>query len=86
MKRVMFFCIVVLTGVALSTAGALAVDGSSSFPAAKSSRPPTRAEIQQRLYYGYAPPPPILHTWPGGYRVIIHEMLNTLAGHILGQY
>lgn len=86
MKRVMVLCIVVLTGVALSTAGVLAADNSSSFPPAKSSRPPTKAEIRQQLYYVYAPPPPIRHTWPGGYRVIVHEMFNTLAGHILGQY
>lgn len=37
-------------------------------------------------FYGYVPPPPIRHTWPGGYKVIFHELLNTLSEHILGQY
>lgn len=37
-------------------------------------------------FYGYVPPPPIRHTWPGGYKVIFHELLDTLTEHILGQY
>lgn len=37
-------------------------------------------------FYGYVPPPPIRHTWPGGYRAIIHEMTNTLIEHMLGRY
>ncbi len=37
-------------------------------------------------FYGYVPPPPIRHTWPGGYKVIFHELLNTLSEHMLGQY
>lgn len=37
-------------------------------------------------FYGYVPPAPIRHTWPGGYRVIFHELTNTLMEHLLGQY
>ncbi len=55
--------------------------------------PPTAAPPQQGLnqgqppvFYGYVPPPPVRHTWPGGYKVIFHELTNTLIEHILGQY
>lgn len=41
---------------------------------------------QPQLYYGYVPPAPIRHTWPGGYRVIFHELINTFSEHLLGQY
>jgi hypothetical protein len=38
------------------------------------------------MFYGYVPPPPIRHTWPGGYKVIFHELTNTLMEHITGRY
>lgn len=41
---------------------------------------------QERVFYGYVPPPPILHSWPGGYRVLVHEIMNTLMDHIIGRY
>jgi hypothetical protein len=41
---------------------------------------------QPQAFYGYVPPAPIRHTWPGGYKVIIHEMMNTLVDHVLGRY
>lgn len=44
------------------------------------------AGVQPQRFYGYVPPPPLLHTWPGGYRVIRHELSNTLADHIGGHY
>ncbi|MGC8660305.1 MAG: hypothetical protein ACP5U1_14660 [Desulfomonilaceae bacterium] len=50
---------------------------------------PTHASGQvnaQQRFSGYVPPPPIRHTWPGGYKVIFHEMMNTLMDHIVGQY
>lgn len=47
---------------------------------------PPAARAQPQRFYGYVPPPPILHTWPGGYRVIRHELSNTLADHIAGHY
>lgn len=37
-------------------------------------------------FYGYVPPPPIRHTWPGGYKVIFHELIDTLTEHMLGRY
>ena len=44
------------------------------------------AKVKPRRFYGYVPPPPIRHTWPGGYRVIMQEMNNTFIEHVLGQY
>ena len=46
----------------------------------------SRPGSAQLRYDGYVPPPPIRHTWPGGYKVIFHEMMNTLMDHIVGQY
>jgi len=78
--------VVMLTGAMFLVSTAAAQD----FPATPSQdkRPPqlTKAEAQQRLFYGYVPPPPIQHTWPGGYRVIMHELFTTLTEHILGWY
>lgn len=56
----------------------------ASAPSGDSS--PTKAQIEQKMYYGYVPPAPIRHTWPGGYRNIFHELFNTLSEHMLGQY
>ena len=44
------------------------------------------SEQQVQPFYGYVPPAPIRHTWPGGYKVIIHEIMNTLVDHVLGRY
>lgn len=86
MKRVILLCLTVLIGTVFfaSTVGA------ENFPASRSqtSQPPrlSKSQVQQRLYYGYVPPPPIQHTWPGGYRVIVHEMMNSIMEHLLGRY
>ncbi|MCA1962183.1 MAG: hypothetical protein LDL33_15485 [Desulfomonile sp.] len=55
-----------------------------SAPAPPAARPPAGA--QPARFYGYVPPPPILHVWPGGYRVIRQDLSNTLADHIGGHY
>ncbi|MFC1834595.1 hypothetical protein ACFL2Q_07660 [Thermodesulfobacteriota bacterium] len=47
---------------------------------------PRSAQQKPVRFYGYVPPPPLRHTWPGGYRVIMHELMQTMAEHILGQY
>jgi hypothetical protein len=61
-----------------------------NFPAApqQPQAPPAvhHAKKQPELFYGYVPPAPIRHTWPGGYRVIILEMGNTFMEHLLGRY
>ncbi|MEJ2717894.1 MAG: hypothetical protein P8182_12255 [Deltaproteobacteria bacterium] len=44
------------------------------------------SKAKPRRFYGYVPPPPIRHTWPGGYRVILQEMNNTFIEHMLNQY
>lgn len=43
-------------------------------------------KVRPQRFYGYVPPPPVRQTWPGGYKVIFHELSNTLSEHILGQY
>jgi hypothetical protein len=43
-------------------------------------------ETGAKPFYGYVPPPPIRHTWPGGYKAIFLELTNTLTDHILGRY
>jgi hypothetical protein len=57
----------------------------TSAPAA-GPRQTAAASVDQQMVYGYVPPPPIRHTWPGGYRVIFHELFNTLSQHLLGHY
>lgn len=47
---------------------------------------PAVSSSQQKIFYGYVPPPPIRQTWPGGYRVIFHELINTLMEHCIGWY
>jgi hypothetical protein len=60
----------------------------SAPPQAQAQMPPQHMspEARDRMYYGYVPPAPIRHTWPGGYKVLFHEIFNTLAEHILGNY
>ena len=48
-----------------------------------SQTPPQNPTIP---FEGYVPPPPIRHTWPGGYKIIFHEMMNTLMEHVIGHY
>lgn len=84
MKRI---CLIIFIGIVLLLMAPYA--SSENFPAFGSSHQPQTvapSQAQQKLFYGYVPPTPILHTWPGGYRVIFNEMLNTLAEHLLGQY
>lgn len=86
MKRILLVCLVIL----FSQSAVSAFAQSDNFPAG----PPAAAEPQrmtppadkQKMFYGYVPPAPIRHTWPGGYRVIFSELTNTLIEHILGQY
>jgi hypothetical protein len=82
---VMFVTIIVIAALGFS-----AMAASSNFPSIepKSDQPsrPAVATGQPQLYYGYVPPPPIRHTWPGGYRVIFHEMINNLMEHMTGHY
>ncbi len=57
---------------------------SNQLPAAQPIAQP--GTPQPQVFYGYVPPAPIQHTWPGGYKVIFHELTNTLVDHILGRY
>ena len=86
MKRLLLLVLVLgLSWVFLGFAAA-ADNFPAQSPVVKPAPGPQAAPPQQRLYYGYVPPAPIRHTWPGGYRVIFHEMQNTLSEHLLGQY
>jgi len=87
MKRLALMSLAVMTAVALCVSLAAADSGFPSAPAsAGQPANPALSKAQQQLYYGYVPPPPIRHTWPGGYRVILHEMMNNLMEHITGHY
>ncbi len=87
MKRIALLCLVIL----LSCSVLSAVVQAENFPAGspvtgqpQKIAPPSAN--QQQMFYGYVPPAPIRHTWPGGYRVIFSELTNTLIEHIIGQY
>lgn len=86
MRRLFFILFVMAT---VLTSPLLAVS-SENFPAirqtAPQAPPPSLSEAQYKLYYGYVPPPPIRHSWPGGYRVLVHEVVNTLMDHLTGRY
>jgi hypothetical protein len=54
--------------------------------AATLSQSQNQPQNPAKPFEGYVPPPPIRHTWPGGYKVIFHEMMNTLMEHVIGHY
>lgn len=84
MRRLIFIVFVAFFAVCSYT-----VAFADDFPAQQSGPSHEVASLQsgpQKPFYGYVPPPPIRHTWPGGYKVIFHEMMNTLMEHIIGQY
>jgi hypothetical protein len=83
------FFLIFLTVICFAgmSASSLYADSFPSAPAKSSpAQGPPPSKVQQKMFYGYVPPPPIRHTWPGGYKVIFHELTNTLMEHILGQY
>jgi hypothetical protein len=83
MKRFAF----VLSLVAIISAGPALLLAADNFPNPNAPQQgPAPTAVQKQMYYGYVPPAPIRHTWPGGYKVIFHELGNTLMEHILGQY
>jgi len=75
-------CAVLFLMLSVSFAGdapATQGKGQKAPAAAASPVPPT-------VFYGYVPPPPIREIWPGGFRVIFHELSNLLAEHAQGHY
>jgi hypothetical protein len=86
MKRSILLLILAAFLVGLLAAPAMGESFPAYQPKYKNQAPPPVAKNQPPLFYGYVPPPPIRHTWPGGYRVIFHEMLNTFVEHMLGRY
>jgi len=87
MKRLALISLAVIAAAALLVSVAVADNSFPQAPAtAGQAGKPALSKAQQQLYYGYVPPPPIRHTWPGGYRAIIHEMINNLMEHMTGHY
>ncbi len=85
MKRLLLIiCVVMVTASWISAVSA------ENFPAtnapAAGPRQATAASPEQQMIYRYVPPPPIRETWPGGYKVLFHELINTLSQHLLGHY
>jgi hypothetical protein len=83
--------LVLILAVAFITAFLSSWCVADNFPAQQQAPAARQAPAQPRIaegqtFYGYVPPPQIRHTWPGGYKVIFHELTNTLMEHILGQY
>jgi len=85
MKCALLIVLTIGTALAVLATGVSAGDLPSGGVAVQQPQVPHSA-AQQKLFYGYVPPPPIRHTWPGGYRVILHELSNTLGDHIHGRY
>lgn len=84
-RRLRTLCLLLVLSVFTSSVCSAAgyPDVRSGSPAAKDRRVvPAKPE----RFYGYVPPPPIRHTWPGGYRNIFWELNNTMLDHILGRY
>ena len=86
MRRVALFTVMISLGVALAISGAFAGDRPAGPGGPQHLQGPPPSPAQQKLFYGYVPPPPIRNTWPGGYRVIIHDLTNILIEHITGHY
>ncbi|MGC8602764.1 MAG: hypothetical protein ACP5VS_03645 [Desulfomonilaceae bacterium] len=84
MRRIVLF-LMFFFFISVPVQGTLAAD----FPAVANSASQPRgsnATDGKQQFNGYVPPPPVRDTWPGGYKVIFHEMMNTLMDHIVGQY
>jgi hypothetical protein len=68
----------------------LAAPASDNFPQYQSTpkQPAVRGHTaeQENMFEAYVPPPPIRHSWPGGYRVLLHEVVNTFMDHVVGRY
>ena len=86
MKRVLLVLVVLSLSWVLMGYVCAADNFPGQSPVVKQAPAPQAPGRQPRLHYGYVPPAPIRHTWPGGYRVIFHEIQNTLSEHMLGQY
>ncbi len=81
------FVIITLILMIATTPGLAGAEGLPQLPPQEEPRsahatPPE----QQKMVEAYVPPPPIRHSWPGGYRVLLHELMNTLMDHMTGHY
>jgi hypothetical protein len=87
MRRV---ALVICTILLVAFFAVVTAPAANNFPAqpapAVGPHQPGAVAGQPKPFSGYVPPAPIRHTWPGGYRVIFHELMNTFTEHMLGQY
>ncbi len=86
MKKVMWLFLILLIAGTFLAATAPAEDFPAVAPQLKPEVSPPPVQPHPQRFYGYVPPPPIRHVWPGGYRVLFHQMTNTLIEHLLGRY
>lgn len=81
--------VVLILAVTFMLANLAPYSSAENIPAQQKPAPAVRLAqpkiAEGQAFYGYVPPPQIRHTWPGGYKVIFHELTNTLMQHILGQ-
>lgn len=84
----MRYLVVIAIVILMTSSSNLA--GAEEFPQFNSVREPQTTKAltpeQQKMVEAYLPPPPIRHSWPGGYRVLLHEIMNTLMEHMTGHY
>lgn len=84
----MRFLVVIAIVILMISSANLA--GAEEFPQFNRVREPQATKAltpeQQKMVEAYLPPPPIRHSWPGGYRVLLHEIMNTLMEHMTGHY
>lgn len=87
MSRKLLACLVVFLCVVVY-ASLCAADNfpAPAAPRASSAVKAPGPEGAPQRFYGYVPPPPIRDTWPGGYKVIFHELREMLLNHIQGYY
>jgi hypothetical protein len=86
MKRFIFIFSMILVVFASSLASLAADNFPDLSRTSQQQAGVPHSAVQERFFYGYVPPPPIRHTWPGGYKVLFHEVMNTLMDHVIGRY
>jgi hypothetical protein len=82
-----FVILALVLSMATATVLAGAAEGIPQYqPQGEQRSAPAAAPDREKMVEAYLPPPPIRHTWPGGYRVLLHELVNTLMDHMTGHY
>ncbi|MGB9617258.1 MAG: hypothetical protein ACP5M0_13965 [Desulfomonilaceae bacterium] len=85
MRSIVILALVLLAATATGLAGAAEAIPQLQ-PQGAHQAAPAAPPDREKLVEAYIPPPPIRHTWPGGYRVLLHELVNTMMDHMTGHY